>query len=293
MRYRTKETFEEIKLESKKRKLFAQILDTPPVSISKTTDVQIISLTSKEDFPMLILALKSLIILSGQQFDVLILDDGTLDTHSIKLLRNHLHGVSVVSTQAMDKKIGKSFKRNKEIISKSKSPYIRKKIGTLLFAKKKKLLLLDSDILFFRKPEEIIDWARGKFDCIYLQDVKDSYLISNIESRDLFKLSIYPRVNSGLLGLERSMLDRPILLKLIDVHDKLSVNRPNQFQVYFSILFSKYKKSKKIHTLSKRYVLTEPGKEYPHIICGHFPRGVRALYFDDAQGVVRKLKSKS
>ena len=71
-----------------------------------------------------------------------------------------------------------------------------------------RLILLDSDILFFQRPEEVLDWVqRGLSECYFNPDFQDAYCLTREEARDRLQVELWPRVNTGLSLLARAAVD--------------------------------------------------------------------------------------
>lgn len=68
-------------------------------------------------------------------------------------------------------------------------------------------LVLDSDMLFFRRPEFVLRWLSAPDRPLHLVDVTDSYGYSRTLMESLAGSPIPPRVNVGLTGLNSDNLD--------------------------------------------------------------------------------------
>ncbi|HWZ95748.1 MAG TPA: glycosyl transferase family 2 [Opitutaceae bacterium] len=68
-------------------------------------------------------------------------------------------------------------------------------------------LVLDSDMLFFRRPDFILSWLAAPPRPLYMADVQDSYGYSRPLLESLAGAPLPPRVNVGLCGLRSDALD--------------------------------------------------------------------------------------
>jgi len=287
-------------IEVKKRELFLEILKTPPSNFSYLRSseqiIEVTSLTSKNDYLMLILAIKTLKRHMKIPFKVLIIDDGTLEAEHVEKLQTHLLGAKIISKEVLDCKIEAKWSKRSVFYRLKSNPYIRKKLGAILFCSSEKVLFVDSDILFFKKPNALQKWFHGEYDIVFNQDIEDSYFLSYIESKVVFKVGLFPRVNSGLLGIPYALLDWKILMKLCELYETgLSVGRGPQIQTYFAILLEKNKNSKKILNLPKSYLESDTISDYEsELVCGHYVRAVREKYFSiDAKRAISILYNSS
>lgn len=68
-------------------------------------------------------------------------------------------------------------------------------------------LVLDSDLLFFRRPDAILSWLDVPEAGLYMQDVRDAYGYSASLLRRLAGGPVRPRVNVGVCGLRDPEVD--------------------------------------------------------------------------------------
>lgn len=68
-------------------------------------------------------------------------------------------------------------------------------------------LFIDSDVLFHRNPEYLLQWLRGGRGALYLRDYQDSYGLSDSDLEWVYGRPLPPRVNTGLCGFFSPNLD--------------------------------------------------------------------------------------
>ena len=88
--------------------------------------------------------------------------------------------------------------------------HMRKLIGPHLGQRGWKLVL-DADLLFFRRPDFLLDWLEQPQSPLHLQDVTDSYGYSQPLLEELASGPLPCRVNVGLCGLRSELLDWDLL----------------------------------------------------------------------------------
>jgi hypothetical protein len=77
-------------------------------------------------------------------------------------------------------------------------------------------LLLDSDMLFWRRPTELLQRLRAN-DPVYLSDVSvEGYTAPRAELERRFRISVAPAVNSGLVGVNASLIDWDLIERACD-----------------------------------------------------------------------------
>lgn len=66
----------------------------------------------------------------------------------------------------------------------------------------RRFIVLDSDVVFFRKPREIVDWAESGADtCLYNEDTKEKYCSPRAFISERLGVEMWPRFNSGLVTM--------------------------------------------------------------------------------------------
>ena len=68
-------------------------------------------------------------------------------------------------------------------------------------------LVLDSDMLFFRRPDLLLDWLAAPDRPIHMRDVQDSYGYPDATLRELAGRPLPSRLNVGICGLRSDALD--------------------------------------------------------------------------------------
>lgn len=273
-------------------KVKKKILSTAPVLCKGNYAVEIMSVTSHEDFWRLILGIKSFFQFSRLTCIVSIVDDGTLFEEDKKILRDHLKKSKIITHERIEEDL-KTLKE-KIFFKYKNSPYLLKKICGYLYSSKNKIIFLDSDVIFFKYPEELVSWIKSSLDCFFIKDYQNAYLLSNLESIALFGVKQYPRVNSGVLGIKKKLIDYAVLVKLIKFYDKNGFFRGPMFQSYFAVIFSLFKNKIHIVELTEKYLVPKEGKEldYDKVVCVHYVNPLRSEYNKGAQVVLRRLKTR-
>ncbi|MDD5216894.1 MAG: hypothetical protein PHN49_04060 [Candidatus Omnitrophica bacterium] len=123
------------------------------------------------------------------------------------------------------------------------TPYSIKLFDFPYFSETGNILILDSDILFFRKPAEIIRAVMNRHG-VFLSDSQDCYSFSKNHLNALFKVRMRSRVNCGLIyfpGKKYYNLD------LIESYQKEAHRHryPTYWveQTAWALLISKYRKA--------------------------------------------------
>jgi hypothetical protein len=151
------------------------------------------------------------------------------------------------------------------------------------FATAERFLVLDSDVLFFARPQEMIEWCEGKREgCWFNEDVQEGALISAAEARDELGIRLWPRVNSGLCLLEKRALDFDLCDRALAVTSLLSGHVWRIEQTLFALCASKYARG---GLLPKTYEVSLGKRAAPDAVARHYVGAVRDRFY--AEGLER------
>jgi hypothetical protein len=76
------------------------------------------------------------------------------------------------------------------------------------FARTARVLMLDSDVLFFREPREILDWVDGGGDGTWFNaDFQHSCNVTPEQALEKWGIKLWPLVNSGIVLLDPTIID--------------------------------------------------------------------------------------
>lgn len=142
-------------------------LRTPPVTLNTNSDVEIHMLLNEPYVYLGILALKSFLRFY-KNINVLIHDDGSLTENNKKILREHIKGIKIIDLKIANEMLmdnlalSKIFCRKNIPIFFPHNPVTALKLDVAFTTQKNKIILFDSDILFFRPPIEIVNWIENR-----------------------------------------------------------------------------------------------------------------------------------
>jgi len=179
-------------------------------------------------------AVKSLFRALGTTLRLLVVDDGTLTSEDTRLLRRHFPSIRIVSRRKAQADIPRLLKMYPNCLkywNTSAYHYNKKLFDPILFSQAANIILLDADIIFFRKPRRIKQWIDGKikqplhmaYNASYLQ--KEAAISFPEQPRDKKEIRVnrelylrHPSVrtfNSGILCMPRSCFSLPHIEKIL------------------------------------------------------------------------------
>ena len=187
-----------------------RILSTPPVEAGDTSVCEIHVLTSETDWLNLMWALKSFYHASGRRYGLCIHDDGTLTDETRKTLSAHFPSARVMNRQTCEQEVVASLANYPLCEQFRRTNHLSPKVFDFRhYLKSDRMLLLDSDVLFFHEPTELL---RRIEDPTYKQnsvngDVACAYTVDPDAVRKQCNVDLIERFNSGLGVIHKESLN--------------------------------------------------------------------------------------
>jgi len=142
-------------------------------------------------------------------FRLQIFDDGTFDAALLEQVKKQFPDAVV----HLEKHI---LDRLETALPQSKFPFLHfkrdnyphiKKLTDIYVGKTDYQLVLDSDMLFFHRPDTMIEWLAKKDQPIYILDAENSYHYSFELMQELCGTPVREKINVGLVGLKGAAID--------------------------------------------------------------------------------------
>jgi len=180
-----------------------------PAGLPLETSVEVHLLTSQRDWWCAAWALASFVQATGSRWPMTVHDDGTLQDEARETLTALFPNLKIKDRLDADQEMESRLVRHPRCLEYRKShPLALKLFDCAVLAGTPRLIVLDSDILFFQRPEEVLDWVqRDRLECYFNPDFQDAYCLSREEARSRLRVELWPRVNTGLSLLARSAVD--------------------------------------------------------------------------------------
>jgi hypothetical protein len=251
--------------QAKQRANSQQIFGTAPVRCDRRSSLKVASLVSAQDIEMLLWCLKSLFYFSESPWDLWILDGGLNSTDS-ELLKKHFPECHICAEPALTATLHPYLARYPEVRAFRKYLKLAKKlIDAPLLVQNHKFLLLDSDVLFFAKPVQLIEHLR--------QDKMNRFAFNMEKGKINSGVAVVPPCRVSLDRIERILQSMPLSLK-------------QQFwteqEIYTSIAQDCYDQ------LTDSYAVEPvPTGAYSKLVSCHFISTVRHRFFEHGIGQVR------
>ena len=278
-----------------------RVLSTPTyITGHDNLDFEIHVLLGKRHVGMTLWSIKSFLHWAGKAYSVVLHDDGSLTDKNIKILNQHLVNSTVIRRADADvlmkeKLVGfpNSYKYRFNRLGSTPSHggasvFSLKLLDFSLLSNARKMLILDSDVLFFSRPEAIINWVNDPSDndCLYCFEL---YVPHRDASNRIIRFEQKPDVplgfNSGLICFDRSRFD------LTTLDEWLGINRELAETVY-TFEQRAYNHLVKIsgghRPLPESYSFNYNSHDF---VATHF--GIKSLFFKNISRVRRALMTSS
>lgn len=197
-------------------RLWTKILRTPPVSTDEVREgaaVEVHVLCYERDYLCALWALKSFYRFAGVRFPLVVHVQGRASRLMKGRLKKHLPSARVVLQEEADAGVeawlaARGLTRLVE--ARRRNPFMLKLTDFALTCRAVNLLTLDSDILFFRRPSELL--AAADTDApveltLFQRDPASAYNITEERAREELGVALAPRVNTGITLSARGALD--------------------------------------------------------------------------------------
>ena len=193
--------------------------------------VSVHMLVSSKTWHAGLLAALSFEFFTGRRWNLFIHEDGSVDDATRHRIEKVLPGVRFVSRVETDEKVEKALASYPDCWKhRSRHNLFLKFFDIPVFAPGERFVFIDSDVLFFRKPQEILDWVdNDSEECFYNEDTKEKYCIPRQEIESALGITMWPRFNSGLLLMTRQALSLDLAEKLLTTFET-TAHHPQFFE---------------------------------------------------------------
>ncbi len=212
-------------------------------------------------------------------------DDGTLTKNDKELLRNQLKPCTVIDKSESDKTMNetlRTYPHCRQMRAKSEFYCALKLFDPSVYTQTDVIVLIDSDILFFQRPSELINCVKRGKPC-FNSDYQDAYAVPAEELRRRLNINVLSKVNAGLVVLRRVDYDLNFMERYFACFSSpiRDVNRHEQ--TLHALLLSR----SEAHRLSNSYQISRQ-RISTTTVSHHFVNdGSRAYFYTKG---VRKLK---
>lgn len=151
-----------------------------------------------------VLAAISFEMMTGRRWRLYIHDDGSVDAAARGRIEKSLKGVRFVPRGEADCYMADVLAAHPKVLEhRGRHNLFLKIFDVPAFAPGEKFIMLDSDVIFFRRPAEILDWATDDSErrAFYNEDTNEKYCLPRPVLEEGLGFPLWRRFNSGLVLL--------------------------------------------------------------------------------------------
>lgn len=181
-----------------------------PLVNSYPNGLPIYFLTGKNYLYQTLFCIQSLVKVAPEKFRFILVDDGSFNNILIKSIEDHLPGATIIKKEIIASYLENLLPESSYPILRHKRkvyPHIKKLTDIHCLPGNDWKLVLDSDMLFWNRPSEIIDWLRSPAKPLHMIDCDDSYGYSAKLMEELSGSQIKSRINVGAIGLNSAHIN--------------------------------------------------------------------------------------
>ena len=145
-----------------------------------------------------------------------IIDDGSFDEELVSLVANQFpNTTTIIRSNEINKLLDSKLPvEHFPVLRKRRLeyPHIRKLTDVHILKSNGPKLVLDSDMLFFHKPDELLNWLKGSTSMLFMKDITESYGYSKKLMQQLADTDKIPeRLNVGVAGMSSEQISWELL----------------------------------------------------------------------------------
>lgn len=258
-----------------------------PFTREPLEDIPVHVLTGSDDWLLACWMLASWFHTTQRNWRVVIHDDGSLPPEARPAFVKMFPGVRGVTANESDRVVLDTLSGHQACREyRLAHPLARKIFDIPALTRADRFIILDSDILFFKKPEAILRWcADGAGQCWFNKDVHEAMPISRSQVREKLGIDPWHRVNSGLCLIERSVINFDLCERVLRETNILEKHIWLIEQTLFAICASANGRG---GLLPAEYEVSKAPFASPDAVARHYVGAVRQRFFAD--GIARMKK---
>jgi hypothetical protein len=198
-----------------------RILKTRPVPCPDDALIEVHTMLCRRDWLNGLWTLKSFRAAANQPFRLVIFTDGSLTASDEECLRAHFPGVHLPTTAEIaplvEQRLASIAPTIVELWRSGRCFILRKTIDSWLTARRRFVLKIDPDVLFFRRPEELLNaeaTLAGRYAAYNVHRHRTHrdgmYCVDPVKLHAQFGIDLPPDFNEGLGVVDTSLTDWPL-----------------------------------------------------------------------------------
>jgi len=155
---------------------------------------------------------------TGRKWKFYIHEDGSVDDRARERIKKVLPDARLISREESDANASDFFRAYPKCFAQRQRHNLFLKFSDFAaFAPEDRFIVLDSDVIFFRRPSELLEWTdKGADTCLYNKDTREKYCLPREPIERSMAFEMWPCFNSGLILLPRAAVDWQLAERFIE-----------------------------------------------------------------------------
>ena len=185
-----------------------------PAVQSHSNGLPLYFLTGKNYLYQTLFCIQSLNKCSSEHFKFILVDDGTFSPEIISQIKRQLPGAEIIIAGIIEKNLEAVLPKDKFPVlhhKRSEYPHIKKLTDVHTIPGNSWKIVLDSDMMFWDNPDELIAWLKHPDKPVHMVDCEESYGYPHKLMEQLAGAIVASKLNVGIIGLESDVIDWQML----------------------------------------------------------------------------------
>ena len=263
-------------------RLWSKILKTPPVLTEEARAggaVEVHMLCYERDYLCAIWALKSFYHFAQARYPLAIHVQGSVPNRVPARLKAHFPAARIIIQSEADAIVERWLNERgfvRLLDARRRSPFMLKLTDFAILSEAVHLLTIDSDVLFFNRPSDLLVATGAPLPAnLFQRDPVSTYNLSEERALDELGIRLAPQVNTGIMLFPRASIQ---LFRCEQYLAHPDVAQPNGWieQTLYALLASE---QGRVAYLSDRYLISlETGVPLDNLIARHYAGPTRSLF---------------
>jgi len=227
---------------------------------------------------------------SGRRWPLFIHEDGSVSEAQREVIERILPGVRFVPRAEAEARIPHHLSGHPKCLSnRRRYNLFLKFLDFPAYAPYDRFVVLDSDVIFFKRPGEILDWVdAGREECWFNEDTTEKYCIPRPQIEEALQMKIWERVNTGICLMPKSAISLELSERLIAAFEN-NAHHPQFFeQTLYAVMASALNRG---GMLPPTYNINWGYLRAPGSVCRHYVGAFKhdLLYIEGAPSLLALL----
>lgn len=215
-------------------------------------------------------------------------DDGTLTPDLADLVYRTLSGSRVITSLESEAALAGALTGYPLALKcRNLHPLSRKLFDIPFFSSGSHFLTIDTDVLFFRRPDRLLDWVSepGRTS-LFLEDVADNSLPDAIEAARLLGGALTRRINTGIIAVSKETI---LLPQIEECLERTSILNGDPWFIEQSLYATLASLNSIVEFLPPSYEMSVAETCQDDAVSRHYVGAVRHLFYSEGIQKLRPL----